>query len=94
MTYIDNIKWLESLKSQIGQSQHQDLWHFEEVIDETIKNLKPLAQPHGRLIDADVIEDRVAQWRDYLKFRDAQILCTVIDMIYKTPIVIEAEVSK
>ena len=53
MTYTDNIKWLESLKSQIGQSQHQDLWHFEEIIDETIENLKPLAKPHGRLIDAD-----------------------------------------
>lgn len=53
MNYKDNIEWLKSLKQQIGQTQHRDLWHFEQVIDETIENLKPLAKPHGRLIDAD-----------------------------------------
>ena len=51
MRYRDNIEWLKSLKQQIGQTQHRDLWHFEQVIDETIENLKPLAKPHGRLID-------------------------------------------
>ena len=53
MNYKDNIEWLKSLKQQIGKTQHRDLWHFEQVIDETIENLKPLAKPHGRLIDAD-----------------------------------------
>ena len=53
MNYKDNIEWLKSLKQQIGQTQHRDLWHFEQVIDETIENLNPLAKPHGRLIDAD-----------------------------------------
>lgn len=53
MKYKDSIKWLESLKQQIGQTQHSDLWHFEQAIDETIDNLRPLAEPHGRLIDAD-----------------------------------------
>lgn len=42
MNYKDNIGWLESLKRAIGQAQHQDLWHFEQVIDETILNLKYL----------------------------------------------------
>ena len=56
MRYRDNIEWLKSLKQQIGQTQHRDLWHFEQVIDETIENLKPLAKPHGRLIDADAFE--------------------------------------
>ena len=53
MRYKDNIEWLKSLKQQIGQTQHRDLWHFEQVIDETIENLKSLAKSHGRLIDAD-----------------------------------------
>lgn len=45
MNYKDNIEWLKSLKQQIGKTQHRDLWHFEQVIDETIENLKPLAKP-------------------------------------------------
>jgi hypothetical protein len=56
--------------------------------------LVEIPTPHGRLIDADALENRVAEWRDCLKFRDAQILCTVIDMIHKAPTVIEAEVSE
>lgn len=56
MKYKDSIKWLESLKQQIGQAQHSDLWHFEQAIDETIDNLRPLAEPHGRLIDADAYQ--------------------------------------
>ena len=55
MTYKESIQWLEALKKQIGQVQHRDLWHFEQAINEIIKNLKPLAQPHGRLIDADAL---------------------------------------
>lgn len=55
MTYKDSIEWLTSLKNQIGQAQHQDLWHFEQAIDEIIELLKPLAKPHGRLIDADAL---------------------------------------
>ena len=56
MKYKDSIKWLESLKQQIGQAQHSDLWHFEQAIDETIDNLRPLAEPHGDLIDKEPIK--------------------------------------
>lgn len=56
--------------------------------------LTEVPTPHGRLIDADALENQVAEWRDCLKFRDAQILCTVIDMIHKAPTVIGAEVSE
>lgn len=56
MKVKDNIEWLKSLKQQIGQIQHRDLWYFEQVIDETIVNLRPLAEPHGRLIDADKLK--------------------------------------
>lgn len=50
MTYKDSIEWLTSLKNQIGQAQHQDLWHFGQALDEIIELLKPLAEPHSRLI--------------------------------------------
>lgn len=30
------IKWLQSLKKDIGQSHHQDLWHYAEMLDEVI----------------------------------------------------------
>ena len=55
ISYKDSIEYLKSLKHQIGQSQHRDLWHFEQAIDEIIKLLKPLAKPHGRLLDADAL---------------------------------------
>lgn len=56
--------------------------------------LVEIPTPHGRLIDADVLENGVAEWQDCCIFRDAQILCTVIDMIHKAPTIIEAEVSE
>lgn len=39
MTYEDSIKWLESLKKAIGQSQYQGLWHYEQALDEIIELL-------------------------------------------------------
>lgn len=84
MNYKDNIEWLKSLKQQIGQSQHRDLWHFEQVIDETIENLKPLAKPHGRLIDADYINGSgLIEWQKSI----------VKAEISQAPTVVEAEVS-
>lgn len=62
MRYKDNIEWLKSLKQQIGQTQHRDLWHFEQVIDETIENLKPLEKPHGRPIDADRLKSMIEKY--------------------------------
>ena len=92
MRYRDNIEWLKSLKHQIGQSQHRDLWHFEQVIDETIENLKPLAKPHGRLIDADklvwFIDNHIASGKKWVEFE------TIKDMINSLPTIIEAEVSE
>ena len=91
MRYRDNIEWLKSLKHQIGQSQHRDLWHFEQIIDETIENLKPLAKPHGRLIDADklvwFIDNHIASGKKWVEFE------TIKDMINSLPTIIEAEVS-
>lgn len=34
MNKFEMIKWLQNLKKDIGQSQHQDLWHYAEMLDE------------------------------------------------------------
>lgn len=39
MTKEEKIKWLDNLKKDIGQPQHQELWHYEEVIDKVIESL-------------------------------------------------------
>lgn len=93
MKYKDSIKWLESLKQQIGQAQHSDLWHFEQAIDETIDNLRPLAEPHGRLIDADEL------LKNHAIIADKELINllyrgTLRKMIDKAPTIIEAEVSE
>lgn len=89
MRYKDNVEWLKSLKQQIGQTQHRDLWHFEQVIDETIENLKPLAKPHGRLIDADKLYEPME------RNLYAGIGCDPTNIaavtIYEAPTIIEAE---
>lgn len=87
ISYKDSIEYLKSLKHQIGQSQHRDLWHFEQAIDEIIELLKPLATPHGRLIDADEIEKCVHEWYDVGEYVFA-------DTIRNTDTIIEAEVSE
>ena len=93
MRYRDNIEWLKSLKQQIGQTQHRDLWHFEQVIDETIENLKPLAKPHGRLIDADAFleENKEFANRDFIH---PKYECTLRDLIDSAPTIIDVEVSE
>lgn len=83
MNVNDNIEWLKSLKQQIGQTQHCDLWHFEQVIDETIANLEPLAKPHGRLIDADDLLRQPMNSANYPK-----------NYVHVAPTIIEAEVSE
>jgi len=90
MRYRDNIEWLKSLKHQIGQSQHRDLWHFEQVIDETIENLKPLAKPHGRLIDADDLDSITVV--SYPNTGDPFVAGRLKKII--APTIIEAEVSE
>ena len=39
MTKEEEIKWLENLKNDIGQPQHQELWHYAEAIDKIIESL-------------------------------------------------------
>lgn len=39
MTREETIKWLESLKSEIGKSEHRTLWHYAESLDVAIEAL-------------------------------------------------------
>lgn len=39
MTREETIKWLESLKAEIGKSEHRTLWHYVEAIDAAIEAL-------------------------------------------------------
>lgn len=40
MTREETIKWLESLKAEIGKSEYRALWHYAEAIDMAIEALK------------------------------------------------------
>lgn len=40
MTREDTIKWLESLKTEIGKSEYRALWHYAKAIDMAIEALK------------------------------------------------------
>ena len=33
MTREESIKWLKSLKAEIGKAEHRTLWHYAEAID-------------------------------------------------------------
>ena len=46
MTKEEVIKWLESLKAEIGKSKHRTLWHYAEALDMAIEALQ--AEPITR----------------------------------------------
>lgn len=39
MNREETIKWLKSLKAEIGKSEHRTLWHYAEAIDMAIETL-------------------------------------------------------
>lgn len=39
MTREETVKWLKSLKSEIGKSEYRSLWHYAKSIDMAIKVL-------------------------------------------------------
>lgn len=44
MTNKENVKWLESLKKEIGKAENRTLWHYAEAIDMAIEALKQTEQ--------------------------------------------------
>ena len=92
MNYKESIQWLESLKNQIGQAQHQELWHFEQAIDEIIALIEPLAKPHGRLIDCESKSFPIAFGHELTDFAKGWDSC--LRSVLLSPTIIEAEVNE
>ena len=92
MNYKQSIQWLESLKNQIGQAQHQELWHFEQAIDEIVALMEPLAKPHGRLIDCESKSFPIAFGHELTDYAKGWNAC--LRRIHFSPTIIEAEVSE
>lgn len=40
MTRQEAVKWLSNLKMDIGKTQHQELWHYEQALDEIMQALE------------------------------------------------------
>ncbi len=48
MTKEETIKWLESLKVEIGKTEHRTLWHYAEAVDVAIETLKAESSTEGK----------------------------------------------
>lgn len=75
MTREEIAKWLESLKSDIGKSENQPLWHYAEALDMAIEALK--GRPKGHWIRKTVDNGWHADWvcsecgyRSYFDYMD------------------------
>jgi len=63
MTREEVVKWLESLKNEIGKAENRTLWHYAESIDMAIKALK--AKTDGDLIGrSDAIDACCRGWNN------------------------------
>lgn len=92
MNYKQSIQWLECLKNQIGQPQHQELWHFEQAIDEIVALIEPLAKPHGKLIDCESESFPIAFRHELTDYAKGWNAC--LRSVLSLPTVIEAEVGE
>lgn len=56
MNREETIKWLKSLKAEIGKSEHRTLWHYAEALDMAIEVLtyQNLTKPN-KICEADLI---------------------------------------
>lgn len=45
------IKWLESLKAEIGKAEHWSLWHYAEAIDMAIEALRREQKKYDAICD-------------------------------------------
>lgn len=64
MNKFEMIKWLQNLKKDIGQSQHQDLWHYAEMLDEVIAAIEVSEDCISKHDIWKIIEDN-AYWVRY-----------------------------
>ena len=86
MTCKDSVKWLESLKKELGQSQYQGLWHYEQALAETIELLQSdrlveLPCKVGRFVYADTRIFCTDCLREEVRKLD-YICCSVVNVRY------------
>lgn len=60
MTKTEAIKWLSNLKMDIGKPQYQELWHYEQALDEIIQALEQ--EPNEDCISMQAAIDVVRQY--------------------------------
>ena len=65
MSKDEMIKWLQNLKKDIGQTQHQDLWHYAEMLDEVIGALKDSGDAISReaVMDIVCLDPGITSWQ-------------------------------
>lgn len=78
MSKYEMIKWLQNLKKDIGQSQHQDLWHYAEMLDEVIGTIEVSDEDEVKFYYVESVDDYwigqrldnfyYAEWEDRLGF--------------------------
>lgn len=57
MTCEESIKWLKNLYNELGQSQYQGLWHYEQALAQIIELLQ-----NGKLLETLLkVGDKVYQ---------------------------------
>lgn len=77
LTNKESIKWLQSLKSEIGKQSNQNLWHYEEALDMIIKALQEdewipvserLPSESGRYLVTYPLFTRKDKWLNIMNF--------------------------
>lgn len=78
MTREEVVKWLESLKREIGKAENRTLWHYAESIDMAIETLSAeasqnLAEPNKDLRGSDLIsrQDAISEIDAWIHTADA-----------------------
>ena len=50
----EKIKWLTNLRTDIGKSEHQELWHYEQALTEIIEDMTEPVK-HGEWVEDGAI---------------------------------------
>ena len=54
MTKGEAINWLRNLRADIGKIEHQELWHYEQALEEIMELLLPSAHPEPSQVARDI----------------------------------------
>ena len=71
MTREEVVKWLESLKREIGKAENRTLWHYAESIDMAIEALK--AKTDDDLISRKAVKAKANKFFEHSVIFESQI---------------------